>query len=303
MLLLPRRSALGSWLLAGSNIFLVARATDRISSVATTPAPPLTIGDSLAVTWTLTTGDGEPLTTGDLKVYAVTLEPCASAEQSSCACDPAGNSLAVPLCESCIDSDQSYDVEVPRDTAAGVYVVRVSLSADPTAVFACSEGFSVLEEAQEDGGPGVEVEASSGSAGGAYVEALEGQSAAPGEAFTARWFYDDGSEEGEEGAAGDFAVDLYSCEGEACADGRCVHRPNAMHPSHRHSINFAHPHGSTVKCSCCGLSLLVEICLNCDSDAKLNLFHVESCLLQECAGTPDSAPESPSPDRPTAFKK
>lgn len=225
-MLLPRRSV---WFLLAGVVPRRSGGVDIITSVATTPAPPLTIGGSFAVTWTLTTDDGEPLTTGDLKVYAVTLEPCPSALQSSCACEPEGNSLAVPLCDdgSCIDSDQSYEgLDVPRGAAAGVYVVRVSLQSDPTAVFACSEGFAVQED-EDGGGPAVEVEASAGSDGVgaaayAYVQVVESQSAAPGEAFTARWFYDDGSEEGEEGAAGDFAVDLYSCEGGACADGRYI---------------------------------------------------------------------------------
>lgn len=192
--------------------------------MVTLPAPPLVQGESLTASWNLTTDDGEPLTTGDLKVYAVTLEPCAGSAQSSCACEPEGNALAVSLCESCVDSDQSYDVEVPRETAAGVYLLRVSLSSDPSAVFACSDGFSVQEAAAVEGGPGLEVEASTG----AYVQALEGQSALPGEAFTAKWFYDDGSEDGEEGAAGEFAVDLYSCSDGACSDGRSVHKIPTM---------------------------------------------------------------------------
>lgn len=207
-------------MLAISNICIfrqAARAANTVSNVVTTPAPPLAQGDGFATTWTLATDDAEPLTTGDLKVYAVALEPCASASQASCACDPEGNPLAVPLCETCVDSDQSYDVEIPRDTAPGVYVVRVSLKSDPGGVFACSEGFAVEEEASEEAGGGPEVEV---EAGGAYVQALEGQSGVPGQAFEARWFYADGTEDGEEGAAGDFKVDLYSCEDGACADGR-----------------------------------------------------------------------------------
>lgn len=197
--------------------------TATISNVVTTPAPPLLAHEDFTVTWTLTPADGdgvEPLTTGDLKVYALSLEPCASSTQASCACEPDGNPLAMDLCETCVDSDQSYDVQVPRDAAAGVYVVRVSLKSDPAAVFACSEGFAVEEAAAAAQGPDVEVEEAASSGGGAYVQAVEGQGGVPGEAFTARWFYADGTEEGEEGAAGDFAVDLYSCADDACADGR-----------------------------------------------------------------------------------
>eukprot|EP00903_Cladosiphon_okamuranus_P009933 g9429.t1 len=212
------------WWLPVSNIFLAhaARgATTTISNVVTTPAPPLAQGDGFAATWTLTTDDAEPLTTGDLTVYTVTLEPCASDTQASCACAQDGNPEAILLCETCVDSNQSYDVEVPRDTPPGVYLIRVSLKSDTSGVFACSAGFRVQEEAVEGAsGPGVEVEASS-AARRAYVRALEGQSAVPGEAFTAKWFYDNGTEDGEEGAAGDFKVDLYACEGGACADGSC----------------------------------------------------------------------------------
>lgn len=204
-------------LLVGAGSSILTTTSTTISDVVLSSTP-LAQGESFTATWTLTTGDGEePLTTGDLKVYAVELEPCASSAQSCC--ETGGNSQAVSLCDTCVDSDQSYDVEVPRDAAAGVYVVRISLKEDPGALFACSEGFAVQEEAPEEGGPGVEVVASSG----AFVEALDGQGASPGQAFTARWYYEDGSEEveeGEGGSPGDFAVDLYSCGDGACSDGR-----------------------------------------------------------------------------------
>lgn len=196
-----------------------------ISDVVSIPAPPLIAGESFTATWTL---DAEQeMTTGDINVYTITLEPCASSTQSSCTCESEGNALAVSLCESCSDSDQSYDVEVPRDSAPGVYVVRVSLSEDPTSVFACSEGFTVQEEeVKEAGAPGIEA---GDTSSGAYLRALEGQSASPGEAFTAKWYYDAGSdpeeeeEEGAGGSAGDFAVDLYSCADGGCAGGRYTH--------------------------------------------------------------------------------
>jgi len=179
------------------------------------------------VAWTLTPADGEPLTTGDLKIYEITLEECVDGA-GTCSCDAGGapdGAAVVSLCVDdalgCVDSDGSYDLQVPPDTTPGFYLVRVSLAEDPGAVFGCTYGFSVEEPEEEEEEPGLDVVE---TAPGVSLEVESGLSAFPGEPFTARWTYDDGSEDetgGAGGSAGDFAVELYSCEGLACVDGRC----------------------------------------------------------------------------------
>lgn len=192
-----------------------------ISSVATSPSPPLTLGSDFSVTWTYREDGNTPLTTGDLRIYEITLEPCGSGTSSgdTCECAAEGGTnggLSTSLCSGrCVDSDGSYDVVVPYDAASGDYLVRVSLGEDPT-VFNCSSSFAVQEE--EDEGPGLTVAGQTAP----WLEVFTGVGS-PGAAFTARWMYLDGTEaEGEEesGAAGDFAVDLYACEDGACDNGR-----------------------------------------------------------------------------------
>lgn len=210
-----------------SEVVIAARDDEDGGAESESPLP-LRPGDLFSVSWTLTPADGEPLTTGDLKVYEITLEECADGA-GTCSCE-AGDSLAggLSLCDDspdqrCVDSDGSYDLELPVDTAApGVYLVRVGLADDPGGeAFGCTYGFSV-EEAEEDEEPDISVVETAPP--GSSIEVESGAAAFPGEAFTARWVYDDGSEEGEDGgaggSAGDFAVDLYSCEGGACNDGR-----------------------------------------------------------------------------------
>lgn len=212
----------------------IADGASTISSVATSsPSPPLREGSAFTVTWAYAEDGNTPLTTGDLRAYGITLERCASSSSSSsgngssgedCECPADGAAdLAVSLCDNvCFDSDGSYDVAVPSDTVPGDYLVRVSLMADATGVFACSSSFAV-QEPEEGEEPALTVE----GAVAPSIEVFEG-TAFVGAAFTAHWIYQDGTEEevggvGEEeerGAAGDFAVDLYSCEDGACADGR-----------------------------------------------------------------------------------
>lgn len=199
-----------------------------ISDVATS-ATPLYPGGDFTATWSYASDDGEPATTGDLRVYEISLEPCAAA--GACECNSEGNSLAIALCDDtalgCVDSDGSYDLTVPSTAEPGVYLMRVSLKDDPSAVFACTYGFSVEQEEEEEEEPELSVSGSS-SADDAWIEVFEVPSVAPGEAVTAKWLYRDGSEgddeddgEGAVGSAGSFAVDLYSCDGdEACANGR-----------------------------------------------------------------------------------
>lgn len=209
----------------GSVVVRVANA-QTISGVQADSPSPLHPDDMFVVSWTLTPADGEPLTTGDLKVYEITLEECADGA-GTCSCEAGGvPDGAVSLCvdddssPGCVDSDGSYDLQVPPDTTPGVYVVRVSLVEDPGVVFGCSYGFGVEEPEEEEEEPGLDVNE---AAPGVSLEVESGLSALPGEPFTARWMYDDGSREDENGvggSAGDFAVDLYSCEGLACVDGR-----------------------------------------------------------------------------------
>lgn len=199
----------------------------NISNVSTSVTP-LTVGSAFVASWFYTDDNGDLPTTGDLRVYEITLEPCAGATGDTCECASDGNALATSLCDAsavgCVDSDGSFDLTVPSSVAPGVYLVRVSLQEDPISTFACSAGFSVEEEEEES--PGLSVTSTTSGNGvttGATLTALEVDAAPPGAAVTARWLYDDGEGEEEEvayGSPGDFAVDLYTCENGACDDGR-----------------------------------------------------------------------------------
>lgn len=201
-----------------------------MSNVSTSTTP-LFVGSSFVASWSYTDDNGDLPTTGDLRVYEITLEPCPDGTAASCECASEGNDLATSLCGGsalgCVDSDGSYDLAVPSSVVPGVYLVRVSLQEDPISTFACSPGFALQEK--EDESPGLSDTSTSGNeiTTGASLTVLEVDAAPPGAAITARWLYEDGSqeeeEEGEEGllgSPGDFAVDLYTCENSACAGGR-----------------------------------------------------------------------------------
>lgn len=219
------------WSLLGAIFDVSPAALGAVISDVATSATPLYLGGDFTATWSYASDDGEPTTTGDLRVYEISLEPCVAV--GNCECDSEGNSLAISLCDDaatttlgCVDSDGSYDLAVPSTAEPGVYLVRVSLKDDPSAVFACTYGFSVEQEEEVEPELSVTSSLLSGD-DGSWIEVFEVASVAPGEAVTAKWLYRDGSEgddeddgEGAVGSAGSFAVDLYSCDGEACANGR-----------------------------------------------------------------------------------
>lgn len=206
-----------------------------ISGVATTPDAELELGQDFTVTWTYSDGViTDPRTTGDISTFAIDLELCGSGTDA-CQCIGGARDSLIYLCPEetgCVDSDGSFDLTVPwastltASTNNNVYQVRVSLASDAE-VFACTPGVQLVEG---DDGPnfdGYESTASTSGDGPGRVATLtafqpEG-GLFPGSAFTARWIYHDGEEDeedGDGGAASDFAVDLYTCAEEACTDGR-----------------------------------------------------------------------------------
>lgn len=215
-----------------------------ISAVKLTPdASQLEAGQDFTVSWEYDTGsvmaggENEP-TTGDLTAFEFDMVKCSGDSSSSCdssssTCTGNGSSSsdtnAIQLClrESgfCLDSDGSYDLTVPaldNSMTNNYYMLRVRLAADNTVSGCTDEGFqviagsgavSVVIEGDDD-------EVPSGVAA-PTIEVLEPVSGlVPGDVFTAKWLYD---ETGDGlGDAGNFAVDLYSCEDGACGDDRCV---------------------------------------------------------------------------------
>lgn len=206
-----------------------------ISTVVATPSL-LAPGDAFTLTWVYTSGDeAGGTTTGDLKAFEIDLEHCADGV-GTCQC--AGASL-VSLCPSvgpgCVDSDGSYDLVLPSEdlsTSTGttaavsgeVYQIRVSLASNPE-VFSCGYGFKVQDGAAGEGEGVVDSEITSngdGAANRGTLTAIPPEVVViPGQAFTARWDYDSGEDGGGQ-AGNEFAVDLFSCAGGACDDGRCV---------------------------------------------------------------------------------
>ena len=197
-----------------------AHALDEISLVST-PDASVVAGASHAVTWEYTTDDEVSGTTGDLNPFEIELRSCGGDADQQAACGT-GASCGNPyraLCgtetgSSCMDSDGSYDVMIPEDVTAGVYVFSVtylggtgwasaSSGSGGGLVTGCSESFLVEE-------------APAGAAGGAALTATAPGALQPGDPFTAQWAYDDGSGQ----AGGSFEVNLYSCADAACANDR-----------------------------------------------------------------------------------
>lgn len=196
--------------------------TDSISVAA--PAT-LTAGEFLTVEWTYTTEDEVRAegTTGDLYPFEIDLRTCGdkgvACENGSC-----GSATTHDLCEDsgaagtgvCMDSDGSVNVSLPAATSAGDYVLRVTYkgpsssgatssteSGESSGISACSTPFTIMEPEVAVGTPVL--------AATAPEEELF-----PGQAFTAKWAYDNGKGSGE----GLFDVNLYSCADGACAKGR-----------------------------------------------------------------------------------
>lgn len=168
-----------------------------------TPSNSKEVGEEFTVEWSYSASGG---TTGDLYSFAITLRDCGS-DGSDCSSGSACGSEYVSLCVLdggvCMDSDGSYDVQIPEDAPAGKYGIRVSLTEDTT-VFSCTDAFDVTEpdsSAWDPDEPSLEVIAPD------YVEA--------GSPFTAQWIYDDGAGQ----AGGTFEVSLYACDGGDCDDG------------------------------------------------------------------------------------
>lgn len=112
----------------------------------------------------------------------------------------------------CLDSGGSYDVQVPEDTPAGMYSLKVMLAGDNT-VFGCTDAFEVTLPVDE---AGIVVVAGEPSVSDVVVDpgattASAAASLAPGSAFTARWVYDDGTIAGGAGSEGTFEINLHVC--------------------------------------------------------------------------------------------
>lgn len=205
-----------------------------ISAVTVSEAQ-LELGQDFTVNWDYSLASGE-LTTGDLTSFEFGMVECSGAT-SVLACDPSACSsssaaAAVSLClrgSGCLDSDGSYDLTVPDTTAVLIgkfFMLMVSLSSDPEILGCSASGFEVVEAAALDGS-GVVISTSTDNVGsdsgvksGVSIRTLRVSAPAegltPGDAFTAAWLY----EEDGVAAGGDFALDLYQCEGGACDDGR-----------------------------------------------------------------------------------
>ena len=180
-----------------------AQTVREISAV--TPSAAKEAGQEFVMKWFyFAAGD---TTTGDLNSFDIDLRSC-GADGSGCLGSGACGNEYVSLCTQhdgvCMDSDGSFDVQIPDTAEPGMYSIKVSLTDDST-VFSCTDAFSVNPAADstvvvEEGKPSMEVVAPD------YVEA--------GEPFTAQWIYDDGAG----GAEGTFEVSLHSCGGGDCED-------------------------------------------------------------------------------------
>lgn len=163
-------------------------------------------GEHLVVEWTYASDDQSSGTTGDINPFEIELRSCGTGgsgcEDGSCGSTSLGT--LCPLEGGCMDADGKYNVIIPSDAEPGDYVIYLSYmgpstSANSGEVSACTESFGVTSPDVPLGTPAI-----------AATAPQVGLS--PGQAFTARWTYDDG----QGGKDGNFDVDLYSC-----ADGAC----------------------------------------------------------------------------------
>lgn len=170
-----------------------------------TPSATKEAGQEFAMKWFyFAAGD---TTTGDINSFDIQLRSC-GLDGSGCSGSGACGNEYVSLCTRddgvCMDSDGSYDVQIPDTAEVGMYSIKVMLS-DETSVFSCTDAFDVTAAADgtvvvEEGEPSMEVIAPE------FVEA--------GQPFTAQWVYDDGAG----GAEGTFQVSLHTCDGGGCDD-------------------------------------------------------------------------------------
>lgn len=200
-------------------------AADSISVVA---PPALSAGDEFTVEWTYATDDPvrSERTTGDLYPFEINVRTCGE-DGRGCKNGGCGVATTHNLCKDkgtagmgvCMDSDGSVDVKMPSDTPAGDYVLRVtyrgptvssysSAEVEEASLSACSTSFAISDPEIPAGNPVIAASDVDAPAKGF----------SPGDAFTARWAYDDG----QGGGAGLFNVNLNSCEDGSCDDGRWV---------------------------------------------------------------------------------
>lgn len=207
---LSRRKAplalLSGFLLLGDNI----RSAAATQIAVATPLYGKEAGELFTTSFSYSASGG---TTGDLNSFEIELR----SHDSVSATAGCGETVFASLCTReggvCMDSDGSYDVQIPEDTPAGKYSIKVMLAED-NMVWACTDAFNVtlpLDGAGETvvaGEPAVEeVQVDTSATGGVL---------SPGQPFTARWVYDDG--ESGDGAEGTFEVNLNAC---GAVEGDC----------------------------------------------------------------------------------
>lgn len=191
-----------------------AAAKEAISVVTPTTVE---AGVAFSVEWEFATDSEVSGTTGDLNPFEIELRWCGEdgdeCESSAC------GSAYLSLCErelGCMDSDGSYDVVIPSDVNDGEYVIKVTyLGVSGWASASSLASFGKVSDCS--GTFFVENSGSSADDGIPFLEATAPETELEaGEAFTARWKYDDGEGNGE----GFFEVNLYECNDGSCADGR-----------------------------------------------------------------------------------
>ncbi|CAM9601879.1 unnamed protein product [Pylaiella littoralis] len=209
----------------GSSLLLAGTASAQQIVVAT-PAFSKEAGQGFTLGFSYSASRG---TTGDMTGYSIELRSHTSSDATTGCGDAAVSSLCtldemVSFSSSgdddgggdgyvCVDSDGTYDVTIPTDTAAGMYSIKVSLAADPT-VFGCTDAFQVTAE---ETAVGITVVAGEPALRDVAVEAVT-TVLSPGSPFTARWSYDDGAGAGG-GSEGTFGINLNACGDDGGCDG------------------------------------------------------------------------------------
>lgn len=88
-------------------------------------------------------------------VHAYTKGPsgynCVKHLSFTCECTKIALKLILFLYLSCCRAAGDYDVEIPADTSAGLYTIRVGKFSDDT-IFGCSGAFEVVKEGAVGGG-------------------------------------------------------------------------------------------------------------------------------------------------------
>lgn len=199
----------------GALCTVFAAAKEAISVVTPTTVE---AGIAFSVEWEFATDSDVSGTTGDLNPFEIELRWCGE-DGDECVNSVCGSAY-LSLCQrelGCIDSDGSYDVIIPTDVTDGQYVIKVTYLG--TSGWTSASSLTSFDEEVSDCSGTFLVENSQSIAdeGIPFLEAtaLETELEA-GEAFTAKWKYDDGEGNGD----GFFEVNLYECSDGSCADGR-----------------------------------------------------------------------------------